>query len=162
MIRHGGNPALDALPLRQPPPRLLPQRGIGLAARVRAASLDREFTSGIAPWRSPLHAARAIQLTAPRSRRSVARSLERLIEHAERGPAITAAITPCRTQVSEARPAILRTAARLRSDAPIDARGVARIRALLSDGAGPCYVPSTPQALTAALETAERWLQAPD
>ena len=43
------------------------------------------------------------------------------------------------------------TAARLRSAEPLDARGIARLRTLLADTTGPCYVPSRADALTLAL-----------
>jgi len=44
------------------------------------------------------------------------------------------------------------TSARLRSREPIDAQGVARLKVLLSDLDGPCYVPGRPAALTEALQ----------
>ena len=63
---------------------------------------------------------------------------------------------------SPALPVILATASRLRSGAPVDARGVARQCALLSDGAGPCYSRGDPVALTVALETISQWLDVQD
>jgi hypothetical protein len=134
-------------------------------ARLRAPWLDRQLAAGSVPWRSPAHAARALQLTGDRSRGALARSLERLVEHAERPPArltISAVIPPCREQVHAARPVILATACRLRSRAPVDARGVARLRALLCDGAGPCYSRGDPGALAVALETVSQWLDVQD
>jgi hypothetical protein len=50
----------------------------------------------------------------------------------------------------------------LRSDGPLDARGVARLQLLITDGFGPCYVKRRPRALTAALQTAMQWLETPD
>jgi hypothetical protein len=138
---------------------------VWLLAGVRAPWLDRQLAAGSVPWRSPEHAARALQLTGDRSRGALARWLERLVEHAERPPArlsISAVVSPCREQVHEALPVILATASRLRSRAPVDARGVARLRALLSDGAGPCYSRADPVALTVALETISQWLDVQD
>jgi hypothetical protein len=66
---------------------------------------------------------------------------------------MSAVVPPCRQQVREAMPLILMVASRLRSAEPVDARGVARLRALLSDGSGPCYAPSRPGALSLALKT---------
>jgi hypothetical protein len=40
---------------------------------------------------------------------------------------------------------------RLRSAEPLDARGVARLKCLLSDPTGPCYAPSRTDALRVAL-----------
>jgi hypothetical protein len=142
----------------------LPWRWLsGLKARLRASSLDRELASGIAPWRSPLHAARALQLTGDRSRRCVARSLERLVEQSQQSaPQYRGAvIAPCREQVMEALPMLLGITGRLRSADPIDARGIARLNRLLSDGNGPCYVWIERNALTNALQEISKWLAVP-
>jgi hypothetical protein len=133
-----------------------------VSARLHAFRIDDELAAGVASWRSPAHAARAVQLTTRGRRRSLAGSLERLVSDAERPPVLTAAVRPCFSQVLDAKPTIVAVAARLRSPEPVDARGVARLLALLSDGAGPCYVPSRPGALTSALQTAIRWLEPPD
>ena len=134
-----------------------------LNARLHAPSLNRELASGIAPWRSPLHAARALQLTRERNRRGLARSLERLIEqaHQPRGQYRGAVVDPCREQVIEALPVLLGIASRLRSADPIDARGIARLTILLSDGSGPCYVRIRRNALTDALREISQWLTVP-
>ena len=145
--------------------RSLRPRTVWLLAHLRALWLDRQLAAGVVPWHSKLHAARALQLTSDRSRRALARSLEQLVEHAD-GPPVqrrSAAVPPCRPQVSEARPVILAIAARLRATAPVDARGTARLRLLLTDGTGPCYTPSRrPDALAAQLQTVDRWLDAAD
>ena len=134
-----------------------------LNARLHAPSLDRELASGIAPWRSPLHAVRALQLTRERNRRGLARSLERLVENAQqpRSHHRGAAVYPCREQVIEAMPALLTIAGRLRSSDPIDARGIARLNILLSDSSGPCYVRIQRNALTNALREISQWLAVP-
>jgi hypothetical protein len=134
------------------------------AARVRAPWLDRELAAGVAPWRSRTHAARALQLTGDRHRRALARRLEDLIERADRPHTrfMNAALPPCPDQVSHAVASILAIAARLRDGAPVDARGVARLGELLSDGVGPCYAHMHPGALATALEAVAEWLQAPD
>ena len=48
----------------------------------------------------------------------------------------------------------------LRSNAPVDARGVARLQALLSNGTGPCYTPSYPDALITELKKIEELIEA--
>jgi hypothetical protein len=68
----------------EPPRRFRSQLAVRVGARLHAPSLDRELASGIAPWRWPLHAARAVALTGDRSRRGLAPSLERLVEQAAR------------------------------------------------------------------------------
>lgn len=135
-----------------------------LAARLRAPSLDRQLASGVPAWRSPRHAARALRLTTMRRRRATARSLERLVERSEerseerpaRGR--SAAIPPCREQVREALPEIMAVTAQLRSTEPVAAHRVAMLRKLLSDGGGPCFIPTHPAALTEALQEVSRWL----
>jgi hypothetical protein len=140
-------------------------RTVWLLAHLRALWLDRQLAAGVVPWHSKVHATRSLQLTSDRSRRIRARSLEHLVEHAD-GPTVqrrSAAVPPCRPQVSEARPVILAIAARLRATAPVDVRGMARLRLLLTDGAGPCYTPSSrPDALAVELQTVDRWLDAPE
>jgi hypothetical protein len=135
-----------------------------LLARLRAPWLDRQLAAGVVPWRSRVHAARALQLTSARSRRALARSMEMLVERAERPPTPFrgAAIPPCREQVREAWPLVLAIASRLRSGEPVNAHGVARLRELLSDGAGPCYLRATPDALTLALQSVCRVLDVDD
>ena len=142
------------------PPSSRSQWTTRLRARLHAPSLDRELASGIAPWRSPLHAARALQLTGDRNRRGLAQSLERLVEHAQqpRSQCRGAVVYPCREQVLEALPPLLTVAGRLRSGDPIDARGIARLNILLSDGSGPCYVRIRRNALTDALQEISQWL----
>jgi hypothetical protein len=141
-----------------------PPRAAWLRARLRAPWLDRELAAGIASWRSPVHAARALQLTSDRSRRGWAGSLERLVKEVEQPPTALcrAVVPPCREQVREARPVILAVASRLRSSAPVDARGVAQLRAVLGDGTGPCYVRSRPDTLTIALQNVSRSLDVLD
>jgi len=99
------------------------------------------------------------QLTAGRTRRVVAHSLDRLIEQAD-APTARFRITPvpCSEQVWQAKAMIRATAARLRSAEPLDARGVACLRSLLADTTGPCYVPSRGDALTVALHEISRSL----
>jgi hypothetical protein len=92
----------------------------------------------------------------------MARSLERLIElSAERQPLFKGAvIQPCTEQVHEALPQILGLASRLRAPEPVAARGVASLQSLLCDGAGPCYLPTHPDALAIALQAIADMLDA--
>jgi hypothetical protein len=133
-------------------------------ARVLAPRLDRELAQGIAPWSSGAHAARAVQLTSDRTRRTLAHSLERLIDDVEnpRSRFMSAVVSPWPDQVRHAMPLILTLAPRLRSAEPVNARGIAQLSRLLSDGGGPCYVPARPEALTLALQQVSRWLDVDD
>jgi hypothetical protein len=140
-----------------------PSRRARLLARVLGVALDHQLASGVPPWRSPIHAARGVQLTSPRRRGALARSLEQLIARAESpAPRVSSAIPPCVDQVRAARAQILLLSAKLRSGSPADCRGVAKLRRLLSDGAGPCYLPTNPTALAYALDDVSRWLDAMD
>ena len=131
-----------------------------LLARLRAPWLDRQFAAGGESWRAPVHAARARQLTSDRTRRLLARSLERLIEQAEEPPKRyhTAVIQPSRPRVREARPLMLTLASRLRSNAPVAPRGITTLNELLTDGAGPVYIPGDPETLKRRLQAIEGWL----
>jgi hypothetical protein len=121
-----------------------------LRARLAAGRIDRQLAAGIPSWESPVYAARARQLTSARMRRGLADSIDRILDVSENGRAgtlMTAAIMPQRSAVQEARPTLLLLSARLRSSAPLSARGVALLRDLLTDGGGPLYRPSAPTAL---------------
>ncbi len=143
-----------ARPARQP---LTP-----LLARLRSHSLDKRLAHGIEPWRTPMLATRARQLTSARRRRSLARCLERLVEQAEEPPrtSFSAVVHPSRPRVREARPLLLMLAARLRASDPVDPRGVAALKNLLSDGNSPVYTRGDPETLARALQRIERWLDA--
>jgi hypothetical protein len=138
---------------------------VRLSARLRAHGLDIELASGIASWRSPVHAARALQLTSGHSRRGLASSLERLLEQAQLPTARfyrSAVVPPCREAVSPQLPQILALVTRLRSGEPVAAEGIARLRLLLSDGAGPVYTRGHPDALAPALDRVARCLEVAD
>ena len=107
-------------------------------ALMRARSVDHDLSVGPAARIAEAHNARVEHLATARARRAVAHNLDRLIDQG------------CE-QVWQAKPMIRATAARLRSAEPVDARGVARLRTLLADPSGPCYVPSSADALTVAL-----------
>jgi hypothetical protein len=143
-----------------------PRRGrrpfLSIVALLRANGLDRQLASGVEPWRTPLLAARARQLTSDRKRRLLARGMEQLVEQAEE-PArvsLTAAISPSRPRVREARPQLLMLAARLRAGDLVDPRASAAINNLLTDGAGPVYARGDPNTLAHELRRIESWLDA--
>ena len=134
-------------------------------AHVRAPWIDAQLMSGVATWRSPAHAARALQLTGRRRRRTLAAGLDRLVADSARPPGNTSrqtVIEPCREQVLPALPLILAIAAKLRAEGPINARGVAGLRLVLTDGAGPCYARIHGGALQDALQLISTWLDVPD
>jgi len=156
--------AVNVPPMARSSGRRPPRWGVRLLAHMRGFWVDRQLADGVVSWQSPLHAARAVQLTTGRARRTLARSLEQLAERAEQPPTPFrgAAIPPCREQVRAALPLILAISGRLRSAEPVDARGIARLRGLLCDGGGPCYARIHPEALTIALQDASQWLDVSD
>jgi hypothetical protein len=117
-----------------------------LIARMLGRWLDRELADPALAKRgagllSEAHAARAGQLTADSTRRSLARKLDRLAQRAENPLPLIAVL-----------------AARLRSPEPVDACGMARLNTLFGDRTGPCCAPGHPDALAAALHEASELL----
>jgi hypothetical protein len=106
--------------------------------RVR---LDRQLADGLAPEAFDDRALRAAQLAGMPTRRQVARSLRRLVKHAERpaGMVVSAAVPVRRPSVLAWREALLGLAERLEEPVPLDPCGVARALVLLTDGGGPFY-----------------------
>jgi hypothetical protein len=123
-----------------------------VVARMLGRSLDRELAAGASAQLSGAHEARAQQLISVRTRRAVANHLDRLIERAESPPARFQIVAgPCCEQVRQAPEMIRATAVLLRSEEPVEARGVARLKTLLSDPMGPCYTPGPAGTFTVAL-----------
>lgn len=135
-----------------------------LWARLLAFRLDRELAEGVAPWRSPAHAARARQLTSERTRRHLAHGRDHLLEEAEQPMRFGrgALVQPSDTRIREARPDMLMMVVRLRACAPLAPRGMAALKRLLSDGAGPVYTYGDPEALKRRLLEIDGWLNVQD
>jgi hypothetical protein len=132
-----------------------------IAARLLALRIDRDLAEVTSSASPVTRAALAMQLTSSRSRHSLARSLDLLVERAEqRGPSwMSAAVAPCHEQVRNALPEIRAISGRLRTAEPVDARGVTMMRAILADGGGPCYVRSHSATLTVRLKAVSRCLR---
>jgi hypothetical protein len=137
-----------------PPFRREPTLEDRAIARLLAPWLDRELAGDTEASLSAAHAARARQLANQRTRRALARALDRLIERTDDRQSRFSnwSVRPCTEQVRDATRLIRSTASRLRSDEPLDAVGIARLKTLLRDVSGPCYEPSRPDALTVALQ----------
>jgi len=127
-----------------------------IAARLRSHELDLSLASGAAPESSLGLAVRAQALARPHVRRYLARSLERILTEATRPPGLRP--TPMsqgrRRAVGEAAADLTALITRLRSTGPVNARGVAQVAVLLSDGGGPLYTGVTEPDLHAAIEQA--------
>lgn len=112
-----------------------------LAARVRAWSLDPALAEGRTDDR--LLRVRAAQLVAPRSRQRLARAWLDVLDRAAR-PAypLDPRVPVARGRIGAAAELIVALAEALRSPAPVDARGVAMARLLLTSGTSPVYQPT--------------------
>ncbi|MHB1837209.1 MAG: hypothetical protein ACYCXW_19850 [Solirubrobacteraceae bacterium] len=131
------------------------------AAWLRARRIDLDLASGELPWSTTAHAARALQLAGDRQRISLAAWLERLVDRSSRPPSLlpSGPIEPCREQIDDALPVIEEITSRLRGGGPLNPRGLAALRVLLQDGGGPCYIASSPDALTVAAQRICGWLE---
>jgi hypothetical protein len=113
-----------------------------ITALFRVARLDRDLASGVSPDSSAPLALRAQALVRPSTRRSLAQCLQQLLAEANHpGPPRLGG-----TRVRVKRERVLYAAAglqllidRLVTPGPVPARGVALVRVLLTDGAGPLY-----------------------
>ena len=86
-------------------PSHVPHRLAPLLARLAATHVDRRVANGVDPWHSPIYAARCRRLGGEKSRRTLARSLERLVEEADaspRPPTLSSVVRPSRARVHEA------------------------------------------------------------
>ena len=114
--------------------------GTRLAARLLAGKLDRMLAVGVpAPAGSAL-ALHAARLTSADEREAIARTLRRTVDNARNREAPLSSRVPLHVpNIAAAEDRIDQVTLRLHSPRPVSARGVARLRMLLSDGAGPMY-----------------------
>jgi hypothetical protein len=130
-------------------------------AHLHAHALDREIACGVATWRSSRHATRSLQLTSRRRREGLAETLEDILRTAW-GPRVvslfTAVISPCRDSVMGCSNQLSDLVVSLRGPEPVNAEGIARLEALLCDGAGPLYAPNRLGDLQRVLHQIQRCL----
>lgn len=108
--------------------------------RLRAAALDRAIASGACPDSTALLSLRAHRLIGRATRRRLGRQIRKTVRRARRCPdPLHQGIPICRRKVLAARATLDELADRLLSARPIDAKGVAQLQLLLSDGGGPLY-----------------------
>jgi len=126
-----------------------------LAAWWRAGSLERALARGVAPETEAALALRAQALIAPSVRAALARQLQRVVRDARGGRArpVTRVATR-RREILDAAQELDLLARRLRAPGPVSARGVARVRVLLTDGCGPLYFRGATEELRVAVARA--------
>ncbi len=112
-----------------------------VTARLRAARFDRALAVGVpAPAGSAL-AAHAARLTSVAERHAVARALRRAVRDANDDTRATRSgrVPMHRANIAAAETLIDEVTLRLHAPHPVNPRGMARLRQLLSDGTGPLY-----------------------
>ena len=124
-----------------------------LLVRLRAAKLDRALSAGASPYSSPALALRAEALGSPRTRRVLRDALEDLLTQRS-GRLPGSRVSPARDRVNAARDELAELARRLRPGQPVEARGIARVRELLSDGGGPLFWSGSDEDVGAAVREA--------
>jgi hypothetical protein len=130
-----------------------------VAARMRAASLDRALAAGVDPQSSPALTARAGLLRTRRMREAVASAIYQTLKDASVGVRPTSVrVPPARGAVRRNRRELLELAAELRQASDVSARGVAATCVLLGDGTGPLYYEAEFGVLRAAIFRARSWL----
>jgi hypothetical protein len=133
-----------------PPPRagvaLFPSTAVSrrltrLRTWLHRSQLDAALTSGIDPWSDAELVVRATQLSALRTRRQLAASLEKLVMIAEnpRPDPPSRCVRLRRRAVLEQRARLLALAARVRAPAPVAVAVLAHLRLLLGEASSPLY-----------------------
>ncbi len=113
----------------------LPARLVG---RLRARTCDRQLSVGMPPAASNVLRAHRDRLLSSRERRAVADTLRGTVDDALAGT-VSMRVPLDAPGILAAADLIDRIASLLESPDPVCERGVARLRLLLSDGAGPLY-----------------------
>jgi hypothetical protein len=102
--------------------------------------LDQALARGVDPSTRGRLGHRAVELCEPATRRKIAAQLERAVEAADEPPRpLTVAVPLNRVAIRELCPLLFTLAEDLRSEEPMNARGVALARLLLMDGYSPLY-----------------------
>jgi hypothetical protein len=110
-----------------------------VTARLRADKFDHQLAVGVpAPAGSAL-AVHQARLTSTAEREAIARSLRLAVHDAHTAAVFSSRIPVHRRNIAAAEDLIDRITLRLHSPAPVRARGMARLRRVLSDGSGPLY-----------------------
>jgi hypothetical protein len=124
-----------------PPAERSPSWRARLAAKVFAERYDRQLEA-CAPVRpASALAVHVARITASREREQLARSLRTVLQEAcePRLGGLATRVPVRRAAVTAAEDLIDQVTLRLHAPAPVRARGMARLRMLLSDGVGPVY-----------------------
>jgi hypothetical protein len=125
-----------------------------ICARLLGWRLDRMLAEGAWPDSTPSLSLRAGRLIGSSARAEIARALRRIQADARRGRhPFDPSLPVCRSEVVACEELIDELAERLLDPAPVEARGVALARLLITDGSSPLYT-RTGLGLAAGLEAA--------
>jgi hypothetical protein len=121
-------------------------------ARAASYRLDQRLALGEAPEDSVLLALHAQRIVRPVACAALARTIRRVIDTADgRRVPRRHEIPVCVPSVLAAADGLRKLAERIEGCGPVGARGVARLRLLLSDGTGPLFLPQSAKQLPVAL-----------
>lgn len=110
-----------------------------MIARLRAEKFDHQLAVGApAPAGSSL-AAHEVRLTSTSEREAIARSLRQAVRDSHTGAVFSSRIPVHPRNIAAAEDLIDTITLRLHSPQSVSARGMARLRRVLSDGSGPFY-----------------------
>ena len=114
--------------------------GTRVMARLLAAKFDRMLAVGVRPSEGSPLAVHAERLTSADEREDIASSLRRALHDAGNANAPVSSRVPLNApNIIAAEDRIDQVTLRLHSPRPVTPRGMARLRLLLADGAGPMY-----------------------
>jgi hypothetical protein len=109
-------------------------------AQLRASSLDSQLAAGRRPESTRLLATRAQQLVSLPLRRNLVQGWEHVLELSTRAPVPRSPRAPLlREPIRDAEPDLRDMLVKLSSPLPTSARGVAMVRAILTDATGPLF-----------------------
>jgi alpha-beta hydrolase superfamily lysophospholipase len=117
-----------------------PSLAARVKARLRAYQLDRQLAVGVPARAGSALAVHQARLVTVAEREAIALTLRQALQDANAGAAPLSSRIPLHpTNVVAAQDVIDAITLRLSSPRPVSARGMARLRVVLSDGAGPMY-----------------------
>jgi hypothetical protein len=130
-------------------------RRIRLVARLRASNLDAALATGASPDSSAPLSLHAHSLISAKNRRKLSEEILQILHRAEQPRSVFDPTVPiCRSKVLDVRELFEALADRLQDRNPVTPDGVANVRRLLREGAGPLYERPSADDLKSFLEDA--------
>ena len=130
-----------------------PRVPMRLQVMIHRIELDRQLAGGADPASSELLTIRGAQLTSERNRTRLADGLEPLIAP-HSGPVGLSSVVRPRADLRRSRAVLLALQRRLRSGEELQPGGIAVLKWLISDSAGPLYADPDPDAIASVLRLA--------